>query len=393
MLGRLAASAQAVQQQQIQMPSSNTRKMATFLSLVQRNADRLYVAVARSWTAGCHEEHNTKLYLDPRSTHFQGTGSRFKPRQPLFFNISLSTDAQIVAALDAYHTIVVEVLDDDDAADSKTSPSHGISSNLPKTAGALPSKPMIVSDLCQAISQARQRRNSLKFFLSLQSCLCCHDAQELSVGTSPWPFSSGPSDAVSLGEVLAKAAEDPDILAEWRRLQRATLSFKLVSSVLQLCSTPWLAGTWNKATVFFHKRMESTPLWFDQDRPFISHRFRTTGNPCKNETWTAKRTLPELGIMLIEIECKLSFEEFANRRSLYFTDSYGSRLDVADIWFNETFEDMTPWYSDAVKRCLECSFATTSAAHTWDDAEFRKAVCEYVVKPLGKNARELPLQF
>ena len=344
MLDRLAASARAVQQQQIHMPSRRARKMATFLSLVQENANRLYTAVARSWTAECHQEHNTKLHLDPRSTHFQGVSGRIKHTKPVVFNISLSTDAQIVAALDAEPKIVVEVLDDDDdALDSKRSPSRGIHWSLSKTAATLPSKPKVVSDLCQAISQARQRRNSMRLFLSLQSCLCCHEEQEVGIGTSPHTFSSGSSDVVSLGEVLAKAADEPGMLASWEPLQRAVLFFKLASSVLQLSSTPWLAGTWNKTTVFFPKSADMTPLWFDQDHPFINHRFRTAGNPCMSETWTAKRTLLELGILLVEIERKMSLEVFAKRRSLYFTDSYGSRLEIAQIWHNEVSEYMGTW--------------------------------------------------
>ncbi|KAL2833080.1 hypothetical protein BJY01DRAFT_225630 [Aspergillus pseudoustus] len=44
-----------------------------------------------------------------------------------------------------------------------------------------------------------------------------------------------------------------------------------------------------------------------------------------------------------------------------------------------------PCYLDVIKRCVECTFATSDPVPDWNDVVFRKSVCELDLKPLWEN--------
>ena len=172
--------------------------------------------------------------------------------------------------------------------------------------------------------------------------------------------------------------------------QRMKLSFNLACSLLQLYATPWLGTFWTKEVICFRLLRAATPnpndsFEFDADLPFVKYTFPLSSACPSVSSSNAKRSLLELGIVLLEIWHKQPFNNFAAKHNLTIDDSYGRRYEIAGQWLDDTQQDILPFYLDAVNRCIECCFSTTSTFPDWNDLNFRKSFCEGVAKPLWEN--------
>ena len=224
----------------------------------------------------------------------------------------------------------------------------------------------------------------LKLFLSCRS--------DLFYSHIPPTISSRPqndtSDCITLEHILKESPHPRSLPKRWKLNQRMTLAFKIASSLLQYHSTPWIQGAWSKQTIVF-SRMQSpyprTTTLFDVDHPFINHRFTQSTAEEHSQTVNAKRSLLDLGILLLEIYCERTLEDYAQNLRISLEDTYGSGYDAARKWVDDTCDDIPPLYWDAVDLCIECPFTRTSTLPDWNDREFLKAVCDGIVKPLWDN--------
>lgn len=98
----------------------------------------------------------------------------------------------------------------------------------------------------------------------------------------------------------------------------------------------------------------------------------------------------ELGIILLELWHSKTFETYAKETGLVLGNSFGSRYDAAIKWLEMSMYHILPFYLDIVTRCIECTFAMSSASPDWNDVTFKKSVCEYVLRPLWGNC---PVEF
>ena len=123
-------------------------------------------------------------------------------------------------------------------------------------------------------------------------------------------------------------------------------------------------------------------LIFEPDHPFIVHTF--SGAPAAHQMFKVdpRHQLSDLGVVLLETRHKRSFESWASAHGFTLHNSYGSRYNAASVWLRDSIGDLEPSYFDAVARCIECTFQTRSATPDWGDLDFRKSVCELVIKPL-----------
>lgn len=126
-------------------------------------------------------------------------------------------------------------------------------------------------------------------------------------------------------------------------------------------------------------------LTFDPDRPFIVHKFTESSVASPKHNLNAKHQLLDLGIVLLEIRHKRSFESWASAHDFILDTSYGSRYNAAFTWLHESIGEIEPSYFDAAARCIECTFQTRSAIPDWEDLDFKKSICELVIKPLWSN--------
>ena len=173
------------------------------------------------------------------------------------------------------------------------------------------------------------------------------------------------------------------------------LSFNVASSIVQLNSTPWLHLPLTSRSIYFgrsDKLAARTAAGKAQKsdhmpQPFIVHNF-TTGCAGSSKSICAKRSLIELGIVLLELWHIRTVESYASEAELKLDNSLGSRYEVARAWLDSSTDDILLFYFDLVTRCVECTFATNGPMPDWKDVAFRKSVCEYVLKPLWDNCAE-----
>ena len=243
--------------------------------------------------------------------------------------------------------------------------------------------------MCQLLNNPQVESKLLQLYLSQGDSLAYRLVTK-SVTTNSNPLSlrvdQRPEEFFTLKRVLLQSADleaSPNAKG-WSRGQRMALSFKLASSLLQLCSTPWLMNAWTKEDIcFMHVGSSRTsnngPLRFEVRHPFITAKIPERRPPDKYAT---KRQMLELGILLLEIWQEISLENWAASVGLTIQSSYGSRYDAVRKWLSESETvSVSDW--DAVDRCIECAFPVLPNWHTWT---FRKFIGELVVKPLCHNA-------
>ena len=245
-----------------------------------------------------------------------------------------------------------------------------------------------VQNLCMSLDQAQQASTALKLYLSQRGVLSgCHIPRSHSRVIH---LEDCTQEVVSLKEALLQKLNNGRITAKWSLIQRMTLSFNIASSLLQLCSTAWMAESLSKQNIFFW-RLKLRPmaggevLHVDTGHPFIIKKFSTTPTACRIHRSDARNQLLNLGILLLEIGHERSFESWTSAHGFTLTEAYGSRYDAASAWLDDSTGTLLSSYVDAAARCIECTFQTRSAIPGWEDLDFRKSVCELVIKPLWDN--------
>ena len=251
-----------------------------------------------------------------------------------------------------------------------------------------------VENLCFSVNQARQNRKLLKVYLSPHGSLCSCQTSPTLGGVS----SSGDStqEMITLEQVLFQTSGDSPLRVKWNLIQRMNLSFNLASSLLQLYSTPWLSESWTKRNICFWRHRTSSQtndmvLTFEPDRPFIAHSFSGAAAARLPSKVEARHQLLDLGIILLEIRHQISFESWVSAHEFTLDSSHGSRYNAASMWLRDSFGELEPSYFDAAGRCIECTFQTRSAIPTWEDRDFRKSVCELVIRPLWSNCSTMDI--
>ena len=180
------------------------------------------------------------------------------------------------------------------------------------------------------------------------------------------------------------------------RRERLFLAAVCSSSILQLSNTPWLKLL-SSTSVDFARFRDDTDLscpiaiggsYIDLHRPLISPVITET-------TVTPETALIELGILLIELALSEAFEVVANRKTAEEieagredgiagqTTRRGLGLSLIKILEHET--GVT--FSDAVTRCLNCSFGQTTVP-SWDDEGFCREYFTGVVLPMVEGYQQ-----
>ena len=247
--------------------------------------------------------------------------------------------------------------------------------------------PSDIRDLCGSLRQARDEQIVLDLYLSQRGCLCYH---QLPCEPGVSQVTQNPHEMVSLHQFLQESSCQNRPARLWPLKQRMTLAFNVASSLVQLNLTPWLYAPLTSKSICFVQGKEPTvetattaPLIIDTPKPFIVHSF-SVGSAGFPSICSPKRSLLELGIVLLELWYVKPIETYASEAGLKLSDSFGSRYDVAKGWL-ESDVDMLSFYLDLVTRCVECTFATSGPMPDWEDVVFRKSLCEYVMQPLWEN--------
>lgn len=170
------------------------------------------------------------------------------------------------------------------------------------------------------------------------------------------------------------------------RTERYQIASVVASSLLQLETTPWLAGRLEKKNIMFYRRDSDVLL----EQPYISHLFRSTKYPQtapeRSKTGLSARfatrdSLSSLGILLLELCFGETIESQHLRKSHLGLDGQplgGTDYLTARDWAEMVYEE-EPALESIIRRCVFCTFEEKA---DWGNERFTQAVYANVVEPL-----------
>ena len=168
------------------------------------------------------------------------------------------------------------------------------------------------------------------------------------------------------------------------RRQRYGIAYTIASSHLQLYPSPWLHPHWTKKDIIFNLDPQDTNSIL-LDQPFILHAFSAQKSIPAAPSLSEDRSLPNLGILLIELCFGSALEDQKMRRQCHSEDGqqsetpeYAAGMDlvVALEWSKSVAGEAGETYADAVKWCLKGHWKGVK------DDKWREELFANVVRPL-----------
>lgn len=175
------------------------------------------------------------------------------------------------------------------------------------------------------------------------------------------------------------------------RRQRYQIAFTLASSHLQLYPSPWLHSHWSKKDIVFNIDPQD-PTSIQIDQPYMLHPVSTQSSKSTSAYASSDRSLPTLGILLIELCFGTALEDHELSRQYdsptgdqTATPNLAAALDLAAAleWSGSVGGEAGEMYADAVNWCLR-----GQAAGAKDD-RWRQELFANVVRPLQSCLEQL----
>ena len=95
--------------------------------------------------------------------------------------------------------------------------------------------------------------------------------------------------------------------------------------------------------------------------------------------------------MLLKLWHETTFEAYyANSRFAIIDDKYFKRVKLAQIWLEAEADCMLSFYTQAVARCIKCTFDDTSLNPDWGSEELRRGIIEHVIEPIRAQCKRRP---
>ena len=361
--------------------------LARFLNRVQGHASSLYSAIRTAWADTCHSSHGTRLLLDGRP---EAIHSRRK--QHVAFKIVFESGSK--PDENEFRTEAgVEILDEDDVEEQAAH--QYVSCSIFKYSALMilhraqnvrfhiEDKPTytVIDGICSSLLQTAQAKQPASFYLSpdqllrYQSTGATRPSIVLTPGSPHGHLNY--DDSVTLNEVLTNG-----IRFDLR--DKITIAFVLVSSQLQLHSTPWLPNYWSKDLVRFPcvRDLQTSNISVIYSCPFVQSRFSTIITTDEKVLPSAKRPLLELGIILLEVWHQQTFAAYASSVDKNLDEGYGLRYEAAKQWLDESEQLLLPSYLSVLSRCIEYNIANGLPKSEWRDEVLRQSICQDLLRPL-----------
>ena len=314
-----------------------TLNLSSRLHTVSIYAGKLYAALERARLPECADSHGIVLHLDD---HMIQKNKLKQPLRPeVSFPISISKDA---ACAQWYRTAV-----------TVTRPQN--CPNIP------------IEDICHIIQRAEHLEHSFHLLNDMLS--------KIKLPPNVQRDNYEEVDAVPLDHLLqAKQIITPKDIT--------ILSLIIASSIVQLGATGWLERCLTKKAIIFFP-LQGKGIYLTSS-PSIMKVFRNDPASVTDHRTKPIDALFELGILLLEIGNKKTFEMWLEENDLSCADETRfARLPVALQWYEESDGLLPIKYRIVVAKCLKCSFDDYKLS--WDDVEFRQAICREVIEPLHQN--------
>jgi hypothetical protein len=362
--------------------STKAKQLAKTLSRARDYANSLYSAIARSWSPTCSQNHTTELFLESRLALTQpARQGKERNNEKLKYEALIHCTAETTPAL-AWHETCIELLEEDLPSAPITPPPAGtmrVAVGLPAVTftGVHQSQQTQLTlndvvDLCELTKQASMEQKVLRLYYLLQrSRMQFRDSQHSCVGPTPAPRRSA-----TLAELLTVSGSGGDRTRRIPLKDRMLLALALSLNMLQLQETPWLSEPWSKNDIVPGISASD----FDTTRPFILRKFATRITTTATSL-PPRKALQDFAVVLLELWHETSLElQFG----LTTTPSSGDRLSLALDWLDYQMNPPPDQYRQAVSQCLQPHFSTVSGILSWDDLQFRHAICQFVINPLVK---------
>jgi hypothetical protein len=374
--------------------SNSSRKalnLAKALRHIRKFATTLYLAILDGFREGCHDNHETRLYLEDRvdiaADILQRIGKSNSTTPLIIFDLvfTVGTGQKNVS----YET-AVQVFDEDDCDENfnlaledpiyQDSRANSVVRLLvSQTSSALKREIASISSICAAIKEAgaSQRRISFALVGNQRIGTILDDAQ---------PFrqlQEETTDAISLKQILQAEKN----LLPWKF--RMLLALRLASSLLQLLQTQWLERAWSKEVVFFlvHPVMSQparTQAQIDLNRPFVQCTF--SGTKQAPQGIEPKVALLELGILLLEIWHKTTLEARFGLEEA--PTAYYDRMARAVEWLDDADEPLPDLYDKSVAHCFRVNIGGDTRFLDWEDTKLWGVICGDIIAPLSKICKQ-----
>jgi hypothetical protein len=372
--------------------STKAKQLAKTLSRARDYANSLYSAIARSWSPTCSQNHTTELFLESRLALTQpARQGKERNNEKLKYEALIHCTAETTPAL-AWHETCIELLEEDLPSAPITPPPAGtmrVAVGLPAVTftGVHQSQQTQLTlndvvDLCELTKQASMERKVLRLYYLLQrSRMQFGDSQHSCVATP------APRRSATLAELLTVSGSGGDRTRRIPLKDRMLLALALSLNMLQLQETPWLSEPWSKNDILFPEKPRVAANVpgisagdFDTTRPFILRKFATRITTTATSL-PPRKALQDFAVVLLELWHETSLElQFG----LTTTPSSGDRLSLALDWLDYQMNPPPDQYRQAVSQCLQPHFSTVSGILSWDDLQFRHAICQFVINPLVK---------
>ena len=352
----LRISSASINHYALDTKSDRVMKLVEIFNQSREHVSDLYKAIVLNWNWSCHDQHGAKFYLDGRS------GVLDRQYKEHLSNISFTLKFQVGSEEKYQHLNHDDELQSDDR--------YSWPGLWPLTKA---------TDICQTVHESIQNHSVPKFYFTRNGTLL--------YTRSVMTCSDQPEPTMPLERVLSEAQTWRNTSGRlWTFNQRMLLAFKMASSTIQLCLTPWLTSSWTKRDINFVLNAHTASTFYEADRPILIQTFNPAPTLPPTTILDAKSTLLDLEILLLEIWNESSIEYYASTKSLNIHESYGSRYDITTRWLRETEDEknILLQYRDAVSRCLECCFYAETSPPSFGDAKFRQSICKEVVRPLWK---------
>ncbi|PYI34513.1 hypothetical protein BP00DRAFT_465516 [Aspergillus indologenus CBS 114.80] len=363
-------------------PTSRTaRRLTAAFNSVNSHAQILFSAVSRGPLPACHSHHEVRLFLQTRSSAMNTKTPRRLNTPPVNFTISffpLSVDLHPLTLPERY---AVEALDDqpNTAEESPVVSQTTVPIEIPNSRQNKSVRlPQQVADLCRLMQRVHSSKISIQLYLSRRAEFLYMDAPGTLLKATETAYPS----TITLKDMLSQMQQQGSPMPRLTVYQKLALSLRIASSILQLHSTPWLEAPLTSSSIRF---MCDAVSFVHIPQPFIVRRLADQSHVAPS--CSAKSSLLELGIILLEIWHVKSFDQYASEAGEGKHDTYGARYEIAKHWLDSGDEIMLPFFLELVTRCVEGTFAidSTSLTLTWSDLTFRRSLCEYVMQPLWEN--------
>lgn len=160
----------------------------------------------------------------------------------------------------------------------------------------------------------------------------------------------------------------------------------LAFTALQLQPTCWLPPSWNKSDITFMYSTNDKQLQLSH--PYVNKMFPVPPSSRPNSEEDCKESLLRLGILLLELTFNKPIETLPIREKYFgpqgipneFTD-----LCTAKAWRREVEGECGTGLSEAIRRCVDCSFGSIP---DWNNEAFLEEYSTFVLEPLKDLLRQ-----